>query len=404
MLGRPFTLAAALIIVVGAAGVLASGVHHAASPAPRHRDSDSTPTFAAPVRYLVERGASGLVLADVTGDGTPDIVVADDYSSDVSVLPGDPDGDGTFGRAESYAVSAHPESVAVADLNGDGRADIVTANHRNGGSVLLGTASGGFRRGRDFATGGNAWSVAVGDLNGDGIPDLVVSDYGNLGHAPDNRPAGVSILFGRGDGSFGPRFALAAGRHSAAWVTLADFNGDRRPDIATADYDGAVSVFLSLPGGGMAPPVSYPVDIRASFIAAARMNGDRQLDLVTANGATGTGSVLHGRPDGSFSPSQSYECCADQAFGAHWVTAADLNGDGVSDLVFSSFDYTNLAVLVGRRGGGFVPSHRFPAQERGGNGDGIAALDLNHDGRIDLVRSVSGTRTVDVLINTTNAP
>ncbi len=286
----------------------------------------------------------------------------------------------------------------MADLNGDGRIDIVTVNHFATGSVLLGTYRG-FRRAADFATGANTRSVAAGDLDGDGNPDLVTSGRGELGHSPGSPPAGVTILYGRGDGSFARRSRVTVGFHTAAWVALADLNHDGVNDIATADADGYVSVLIGTGGGRFRLAQQLPTGGGAEFIVAADADRDPNPDLVTANGANGTGSVLFGRGDGGFAPERSYRCCAD---GTRWAAVGDLNGDTVPDLVFSDAGYTSVDVLLGRGGGQFGRPADHPLPTAGRRGDAMIAADVNGDGRIDLVRAVAATRSVDVLINTTH--
>src|SRR5207248_2345115 len=116
---------------------------------------------------------TSVAVADVNGDGRLDLVVANSGNANVSVLLGN--GDGTFHRAANIVVGGLPSSVAVADVNGDGRRDLVTANYgsSNSVSVLLGNGNGTFQGAVDFGVGFAPRSVAVSDLNGDGRLDLV---------------------------------------------------------------------------------------------------------------------------------------------------------------------------------------------------------------------------------------
>src|SRR5207247_143990 len=150
-------------------------------------------------------------------------------------------GDGTFQPALSFAAGSNAVSVAVGDVNGDGRPDLVVADLglNTGYStvlVLLGNGDGTFQPARDFDVGTHPISVAVGDVNGDGRPDLAVANAGSNN---------VSVLLGYGDGTFQPALSFAAGTYPVS-VAVGDVNGDGRPDLATANYNSNdVSVLIN---------------------------------------------------------------------------------------------------------------------------------------------------------------
>src|SRR6266571_3307218 len=127
-----------------------------------------------------------------------------------------------------FATGAGPRSVAIGDLNGDGRPDLAVANlNSNTASVLLGNGAGGFGAKTDFATGAGSVSVAIGDLNGDGRPDLAVAN------ASANT---VSVLLGNGAGSFGAKNDFTTGANPQS-VAIGNLNGDGKPDLAVANFN-----------------------------------------------------------------------------------------------------------------------------------------------------------------------
>jgi hypothetical protein len=145
-------------------------------------------------------------------------------------------GDGSFQAKVSYATGHSPVSVAIGDLDGDGKGDLATANEEHGVSVLLNRGDGSFQPRRDYAGGDTPHAVAIGDLNGDGKADLATVNDNTL-----------SVLLNGRDGSFQPKLEYRA-RNSSGSVAIGDLNGDGKPDLVTVTGDRSVSVLINTPG------------------------------------------------------------------------------------------------------------------------------------------------------------
>jgi hypothetical protein len=187
-------------------------------------------------------------VADFNGDGVPDLAAANGERSIVGVLLGD--GRGNLANLREFPAGGSPWSVVAGDVNGDARADLVTANPTGSVGVLLGDGAGGFATARTYAAGGRPAAVVLGDFDRDGKPDIATAN-----HADDS----VSILRGHGDGSFLAAGVVAAG-DGAASLAAGDFNGDGWLDLTTADnYDYGVSVLINDRSWGAMPTPSLRV-------------------------------------------------------------------------------------------------------------------------------------------------
>ena len=338
-------------------------------------------TFQPQALFAAGSGPASVAIGDVNGDGRPDLVTANNGSGDVSVLLGA--GDGTFRPQARPMAGRSPFLVAIGDVNGDGRPDLVTANFGyNNVSVLLGAGDGTFRPQAPFPAGSEPTSVAIGDVNGDGRPDLVTANYGS---------GDVSVLLGNGDGTFRPPTDFAAGG-SPYSVAIGDVNGDGRPDLVTANSaSGDVSVLLGIGDGTFRPQARFAVGGTPTSVAIGDLSGDRIPDLVTANAGSGDVSVLLGNGDGTFRPPTDFA-----AGGSPYsVAIGDVNRDGQPDLVTANYGSGDVSVLLGNGDGTFRSQARFAA---GDHPFSVAIGDVNGDGRPDLVTANFGTSDVSVLL------
>lgn len=293
------------------------------------------------------------------------------------------------------SVGSGPVSMALGDVNGDGKLDVVTANNRdNNVTVLLGTG-GGFAQaaGSPFSAGASPRSVALGDVNGDGKLDIVAANY------TDNN---VTVLLGTGSGSFAPaaRSPFAVGL-SPMSVALGDVNGDGKLDIVTANQNGySASVLLGDGAGGFAEAAGSPVSAGNTPVSVALgdLNGDGKLDIVTANYLANTVTVLLGNGRGGFAPSAGSPFAVPGS--NPWpnsVALGDVNGDGKLDLVTADGNNNTLTVLVGDGVGGFAPAPGSPMSTGTARASGVGVADVNGDGKLDIYACLS-TNAVTVLL------
>src|SRR5262249_29082061 len=267
---------------------------------------------------------------DFNGDDRLDLAVAHISGSAVSILLGN--ADGTFQPAQNFATGAPlgSGSLAVGDFNKGGKLDLVTANNTylSGGdgdvSVLLGNGNGTFQAPTKIAFGSEPRSVSVGDFNGDGKLDLAVTSrrgdyYGDYGFA--------NVLLGNGDGSFSAPKTTALGFADPVSAVVADFNGDGRPDVATANADyGTLSVLLNDGFGNLRGPTNYSLVVPES-VAAGDVNHDGNIDLVTATNSAASVNVLLGNGLCAFGSAQQYATGG----GTNDVVLADFNNEGNLD-------------------------------------------------------------------------
>ncbi len=374
-------------------------------------------TFQAPVNYLSGGYyASSISIADLKGDGRADLIVANQCQSSsncigtISVLLGN--GDGTFQSPTSYSSGGqYACSLAIGDLNGDGRADVVVTNF-GAASVLLGNGNGTLRPAVSYSAGGqNVYSAVIADANGDGHPDLIVASQCRSNG--DCTSGGVSILAGNGDGTFQAPIAYGSGGYEATSLAVGDVNGDGYPDLIVANWcqsnsncgNGIVSVLFGNGSGSFQSPISYNTGgYQALSVAIGDVNGDGHPDLIVANQCqsgsycNGVISVLMGNGDSTFESAVTY---GSGGYETNTIVLGDVNGDGSKDIVAanwceSSTNCTNgtATVLLGNGDGTFHAALSYPG---GYQAYAYATGDVNGDGSIDLIVA-NGTRGVSVLL------
>ena len=356
---------------------------------------------------------SAAVALDSTGDGIPDVATCDDGDATVTLLEGQGSGgigDGSFVVAGSFSTGALPSPPVAGDLNNDSILDLLTAHASDdeAGSFL---GTGGSGRG-DHGFTAPGWSGTAGttpswveavDVTGDRVPDLLVANSGS---------ESIGRFSGAGNGSFGAQVPYATDNATVTdstptMVRTADVDADAVLDLIVADESGNVMVLLGNGDGDGAPDGSFGAATEhaagsgATALALGELDGDRILDLVVANRDADTVSVLlgdgaGGRGNGGFVP-HGVEPTVAVGDAPVSVALADLNNDGVLDLVAANRDDDTLSVLLGDGDGSFTAAAESPLVV----GDGpemVIAVDLDGDHRPDLAAANAADGTVSVLL------
>ncbi len=247
-----------------------------------------TRAAASPVAVQSRPHVHGVAVGDFDGDGRLDLATESWAEDKVTVVYGD--GRGGFREpGRQFSVGRMPyQRLRAADLNGDGRADLVTTNLEDGTvTVLLGDPSGLHPApGSPFACGKKPFGVAIGDLNGDGRPDLAVVNW--VGQPTDATCDALNVLLGDGKGGFTPMRGspFATGR-APATVAIGDVNGDGVADVVVANYAGGnITVFLG-ENGTLRNAATLATGQFPCGVAVGDLNGDGKADIVVANEGDG---------------------------------------------------------------------------------------------------------------------
>ncbi len=325
-----------------------------------------------------------VAVADFNGDGKLDLAVPVYSLPGLDVFLGN--GNGTFQTAPPLsAISPNVGFAAVADFNGDGKPDLaITLPDDNSIVVLLGNGDGTFTALPEISVP-NVYAIAAADLNGDGIPDLVTANPGS---------SSLSVLLGKGDGTFAPAISVPV-TGQPTWVTVDDFNGDGIPDLAATifggvNFPGSIEIFLGKGDGTFTPLTSEPVvGYDPTCITAGDFKGNGILDLAVSNLASDTNNpatvtVLIGTGNGTFTPTTQTLLTGNLPYS---VAVGDFNGDGIPDLVTANAGSNTATVFLGNGDGTFTTGPNPPL---GTNPVFAAVGDFNGDGLSDIAGADNG--------------
>ncbi len=325
-----------------------------------------------PISFSVGAGATSVAVVDVNKDGKPDLAVSNQNSGNISILTN------TFSRAcvtPSFAASTNfPTATGslgntVGDFNLDGKQDVVVLNAgSNSLSVFLGNGTGSFAPAISVASGGfNPDNAAVADFNKDGKPDLVVT----------NRFSdAIAVLLGDGTGNFSLAATFSVGGTNPSSVSIADFNLDGNPDVVTGNVNGAGSISIFLGNGTTlnSTPTVITVGLSPSVITGD-FNRDGKPDIAVAVGALNTINILLGNGTGTFPTTNTI---SSGGVMPAIQDVGDFNNDGILDLLITNFTSATGNVFLGNGAGSFTSGLSVPSAQR------LRFADFNKDGKLDI--------------------
>jgi FG-GAP-like repeat/IPT/TIG domain/Secretion system C-terminal sorting domain len=342
-------------------------------------------------------------VADFDGDGKSDVLVARGSSNAVSVFKNTSES-GTISfstKLDFPAAGNSHEGSSVGDLDGDGRLDFVVANGTGSStvSVFRNTSTPGnisFASNVDYPTGNAPYSVAIGDLNADGKPDVVVANNGA------NTISIYKNLSTPGNISFAPKIDIPTGTNPYS-VAIGDLDGDGKADIAltTQGTTSSLSAMRNTSTGGeiiFDPPINYAPLFGPFVLAAGDLDGDGKLDLAAANSSSNSVVVTRNASvPGTISFTQrDYLTVGNYPVG---VAINDLDGDGKPDLIACSRHSNNISVIKNQS---FIGQFFFAANVDYAVGSDpfyVAAGDLDGDHKAEIIVANSAADSISILRN-----
>jgi len=376
-------------------------------------------TYSTSIEYATGNNPISVAISDLDQDGKNDLTVANSQGNTVSILKNaiaeelEEINSSSFAPKVDYASGIIPRNTANADIDGDGKLDLIVANQStNEISIFRNTIDTGafdansFSERVDLSLGSSPFGIAVNDLDEDGKPDLVVSNYG------DNEISVIKNISTPGNitvNTFLPKIDFATGLHPCD-LGVADFDGDQKPDISVVNNDdNSISIFRNIASAGSLTDSSFSerIDLVTAEtpigLALADFNGDGKVDIVTAALNGNVISVFENISLGELSIN-SFAPKIDFAVGLapHVVAVSDLNGDAAPDIVVTNSNsasisiFQNISSIENLDRNSFAPRIDLSA---GGAVTGLALGDLNSDAKPEIVVTLENIDMVSIFQN-----
>jgi len=329
-----------------------------------------------PITIASPGGPVAVRVADLNGDGIADLAVLNSAGNSVSIYLGA--GNGQFQAPVSYAAGAAPSAMELIDLNGDGRMDLVVLSSAAGTvSILQGMGAGTFAPAQTVAVGNNPTQMDVSASGGFGR--IVTVNTGSNS---------ISFIAAQGNGTVSAPVSFNVG-NAPAGIVRSDLNGDGVAEYVVSNSgDGTVTVVTNNAAGAPVSSATYGVGAGPAFLGTGDANADGKRDIVVTNAGGNTISVLMGNGDRTLKAAETFTSGANP----REVHTADLDQDGETDAVVRNGDGSFSVYLA--RNGGSVTNY-----DAGGSGSGLGfqLLDVNGDGNLDIVGVLGNDGRIVVL-------
>src|SRR5262245_18462729 len=349
--------------------------------------------FQPPINFPIDFQSTGMAVGDFNGDGRPDLAVTASSSPSGTVSVSLGNGNGTFGPRQFFPVGNSPTSVALGDLNGDGRLDVAVANgNSNSVSVLMGNGNGTLLPAINSFVDGSPRSITITDFDGDKKPDLAVA----LSTLDE-----ISILIGNGDGTFLFPLNIAVSTNPV-FMTAADFNGDQIPDLVIAHSNqfssagSSISILVGIGDGSFQAPTSYGLNGNPTMLDVGDFNGDGFRDVVVCQPSLSFSSgsnisEFFGKGDGALQSAAKINISAPTT-----MAVVDFDGNGILDFAVDSGSFPHVLSIFMGNGDGTFRAGTGVALNFGSSSSPPVAGDFNNDRIPDL--AVAGSSIIAVLL------